>query len=94
MEAQLAGDGVPDPGTVQSLIAELQKGPRLISAAPGIGKTHQVVQLAEEHDMVVNRPVLHAVPSHKSFANVERHGYWEHWQGHANGMAKINRLSQ
>ena len=85
MEAQLAGDGVPDPGTKQSLIAELKKGPRLISAAPGIGKTHQVVQLAEEHDMVVNRPVLHAVPSHKSFANVERHGYWEHWQGHANG---------
>ncbi len=85
-EERLAGIGVAlDPGTVQSLIAERQKGPFMISAAPGIGKTHQVVQLAEEHDMVVNRPVLHAVPSHKSFANVERHGYWEHWQGHANG---------
>ena len=86
VQERMAGIGAPlDPGTVQSLIAELQKGPLMISAAPGIGKTHQVVQLAEEHDMVVNRPVLHAVPSHKSFANVERHGYWEHWQGHANG---------
>ena len=84
-EDQVVRDEVPDPGTMQSLVAELQKGPRLISAAPGIGKTHQVVQLAEEHDMVVNRPVLHAVPSHKSFTNVERQGFWDHWQGHSSG---------
>ncbi len=84
-EDQVVRDEVPDPGTMQSLVADLQKGPRLISAAPGIGKTHQVVQLAEEHDMVVNRPVLHAVPSHKSVANVERQSFWDHWQGHSSG---------
>jgi len=85
-EEGLAQIGVaPDLGTVQQLLTELRKGPMLMSAAPGIGKTYQVVQLAEEPDMVLNHPVLHAVPSHKSFSNVARQGFWDHWQGHATG---------
>jgi len=83
---ELDEDGEPpDPGTVQNLLEELRKGPRLISAAPGVGKTYQVVQLAEESNMLLNHPILHLVPSHKSFGNVKRQPKWEHWQGHSDG---------
>ena len=82
-EERLAGIGAPlDPGTVQKMQMELEKGPSLISAAPGVGKTHKVVKLAEETEMVRYHPILHAVPSHKSFYNVGRKPYWEYWEGH------------
>jgi hypothetical protein len=87
---QLA-QGVPlDPGTVQKMQVAFEKGPLLIRAAPGVGKTHRVVKLAEETDMVLYRPILHAVPSHKSFDNVRRKPYWEHWEGHSKGDDRGN----
>jgi len=78
---------LPSPGNRAPSPAELARipspGPLLIAAAPGVGKTHEVVRLAEE---VWSYPsILHLAPSHKSFDNVTRQAGWGHWQGHSDG---------
>ena len=57
-------------------------GPRLIGASPGVGKTHLMVELAQEPYVWARVPMLHLVPRHKSFYNVTRCAGWGHWRGH------------
>ena len=80
------GGGSPASKESSQEFSELSRGgPRLIVASPGVGKTHQMVELAQEPDVWARVPMLHLVPSHKSFDNVTRCEGWGHWQGHDSG---------
>ena len=60
----------------------LLDGPQvvLLNAAPGLGKTHALVEAAEDVGLAL--PCLHLGPTHDSFENVDRHTMWGHWRGH------------
>jgi len=80
------GGGSPSSQESSQEFSELSRdGPRLIGASPGVGKTHQMVELAQEPNVWARVPMLHLVPSHKSFYNVTRCAGWGHWRGHDSG---------
>jgi hypothetical protein len=70
-------------------------GPFLISAQPGLGKTHTVVSEAEQDHLWKQWPVLHLGPSHKSFENVGRNkARWGLWRGHDDGRDDSGRQAR
>lgn len=72
--------------TIHLPTVDLPSEPLLVAAAPGVGKTYRVVELAENPDYAEKLPILHLVPSHKSFDNVDRSIVWGHWYGHEDGQ--------
>ena len=81
----VGGGGPASPESSQEFSELSRGGPRLIVASPGVGQTHQMVELAQEPNVWARVPMLHLVPSHKSFDNVTRREGWGHWQGHDSG---------
>ena len=50
-----------------------------------VNRIPYVVELAQEANIWARVPMLHLVPSHKSFDNVTRRAGWGHWRGHDSG---------